>query len=507
MSLNLTPLLTGAVRRHGDRIALRINERAWSYAELDQDSNRLAACLRAHGVAKGDAVALLIRNRAEYVIADLAILKLAAVKVPLNELMSGDEAAYCLEHSGARLLIAEADLAANAVPNGGTLQHRLTLDAEGPLCWSDAMACPDAPIATECSADDPALIMYTGGTTGHPKGVLHLQGGLGACLLAHVICAEVARDEVMMLASPLPHSAGFLLQACLLQGGATVLVGKFDAAAFLATAAATGATWTFAVPTMLYRLFDAVTPGAAHPFRTIVYGAAPMGRERLLAGKALFGDVFVQLYGQSESPNFITSLSKDDHRDPELLGSCGRAVPFAELRICDEAGVEQPEGTVGEVRARTPYVMRGYAGDPEATALALDDGWLRTGDLGRLDANGYLFLVDRAKDMIISGGFNIYSVEVEAALRGHPAVADVAVVGLPDEDWGERVVAVVVRARPVEAEELRSFGRAALTAYKAPKTVTFVEALPLTKFGKIDKKRLRAMLTAPAPCAPLPVLA
>ena len=220
--------------------------------------------------------------------------------------------------------------------------------------------------------------------------------------------------------------------------------------------------------------------------RTIVYGAAPMSRPRLEDALARFGPVFVQIYGQTECPNFITSLGKEDHLHSRLLASCGRAVPFVELRTRQT----DPETSVGEVEVRSPYLMTEYFRNPDATAEALGDGWLKTGDLGHID-DGYLFLVDRAKDMIITGGMNVYSSEVEAVLRKHASVAEVAVVGLPDDDWGEVVTAVVVPAGPASAEELRLFARANLSAYKVPKTVAFRVELPLTNYGKVDKKRLR----------------
>ena len=226
--------------------------------------------------------------------------------------------------------------------------------------------------------------------------------------------------------------------------------------------------------------------------RTIVYGAAPMSQDRIQQGLALFGPIFLQLYGQTECPNFITTLSKNDHLQTSLLASCGRAVPMLELRIIKFDGETAGVGEVGEVAVASPYLLVEYYKNPKATGEALQGRWLHTGDLGYLDDRGYLFLVDRAKDMIISGGMNIYSIEVEEALRQHPAVRDAAVIGTPDLDWGESVSAFITARGPVDEAELRSFAKTILSAYKVPKRIVVLDDLPVTKFGKVDKKILRS---------------
>ena len=249
---------------------------------------------------------------------------------------------------------------------------------------------------------------------------------------------------------------------------------------------------------MLYRLFDHLSEDGTVPasLRTIVYGAAPMGRERLEQGLKRFGPIFIQLFGQTECPNFVTTLSKADHLNVDLLPSCGRPVALLDVRIRKPDGRIAGVGEVGEVEVASPYLLLEYYKNPEATADALGDGWLRTGDLGYFDAGRYLFLVDRAKDMIVSGGMNVYSVEVEAALRQHPVILDAAVIGVPDPDWGEGVVAFATTSRPIDEADVRAFVKAMLSAYKVPKRVLFREALPLTKYGKIDKKALRGDLAA-----------
>lgn len=496
-------LLLAGLRRHAVRPALTADGQTLSYADLDALSDRVARFLAGHGVGRGIAVALYLRNGAEYVIAELALLKLAAVRVPLNELIGGPELAHCLAHSGARLMIADADLA-RAVPSNPARTDVLVgcsgadLPANS-VRWDDAVASGDRFEATIAAADDTAIIAYTGGTTGRPKGVRHSYGRMAWNLFSHVNCLDIRREEVMLLTTPLPHSSGYHLAAGLLQGAHIIVERRFDPDRFFALCRDMGVTWTMMVPTMLYRLLDHPAAGSQDHARlaTIVYGAAPISRPRLEQGLQAFGNVFVQIYGQTECPNLITSLGKEDHLQPALLSSCGRPVPLAELRLrtatAETATARTGDAETGEVEVRAPYLLTEYFGDAPATRAAVIDGWLSTGDLGRIE-NGYLFLVDRTKDMIISGGMNVYSTEVEAVLCEHAAVREAAVVGLPHADWGEAVTAMVVAHQKVSVEEIRRFAKVRLSAYKVPKFVHFVDRLPLTRYGKIDKRGVREQL-------------
>lgn len=493
-------LLIGAIRRHGARTALIVGEQTLTYADLDVLSDRLAGYLNRQGLGRGARIALHLRNSSEYVVAELAILKLAAVRIPLNELMGRPELTYCLQHADAQVLIAHAGLPQPEAINNAPAVLRISVPDDmpsrsGEVAWNEAIAAAPLEALIVAAPDDTAILAYTGGTTGHPKGVRHVYGRMAMNLLAHVVCGDVRSDEVMLLTTPLPHSAGYHMAACLLQGGVTVLQPRFEVAGFLDACARHRATWTFAVPTMLYRLLDAIGEGDpdVSSLRTVVYGAAPMSQPRLEEALTKLGPVFLQIYGQTECPNFITTLSKDDHLNPALLASCGRAVPFVEVRTAHSG--EMP---VGEVEVRSPYLLHEYFKDADATAAAVDAGWLRTGDLGYLDG-GYLFLVDRAKDMIITGGMNVYSSEVETALRLHESVREVAVVGLPDADWGEAVTAVVIREGDISPAALRAFAKSRLSTYKVPKTIVFASDLPLTTYGKVDKKRLRQELTDAGP--------
>jgi fatty-acyl-CoA synthase/long-chain acyl-CoA synthetase len=487
-------LLLSSLQRHAGRPAITVARRSWTYSQIDALSDRLAVYLAGLGVGPGVAVAVHLHNSCEYVVSEFAILKLAAIRVPLNEQMGVSELSYCLAHSGAQVLITHADLPrANDLPAKpfmivvGAVPDQ-PLDA-GQTHWSDAMSDQATFKPLTAAAQNTAIIAYTGGTTGRPKGVRHTYGRMAWNLFAHINCLEIRAEEVMLLTTPLPHSSGYHMVAAFLQGAHVVIESRFDPQRFFELCRDLGVSWTMMVPTMLYRLLD--HPAAGSPdhraLRTIVYGAAPINRERLEEGLRKFGKVFLQIYGQTECPNLITTLSKDDHTNPALLASCGRAVPLVELRLRpDESGA-------GEVEVRSPYLLTEYFRDPVATQEALHEGWLSTGDLARLE-DGYLFLVDRAKDMIISGGMNVYSTEVESVLREHPMVREAAVVGIPHPDWGEAVTAVVIAAEGSNPEEIRQFAKARLSAYKAPKSVHIIEEMPLTQYGNIDKRRIRVLI-------------
>jgi fatty-acyl-CoA synthase len=487
-------LLLTSLRRHSKRPAITVGEQSWSYAQIDEMSDRLAGFLAAQGVGPGVAVAVHLRNGCEYVVAEFAILKLAAVRVPLNELMGVPELTYCLEHSDAKVLITNIDLPKADRGQNGLIEVIVGLETTQPLAakqfnWSDALAEQLPFVRLKAEADDTAIIAYTGGTTGRPKGVRHTYGRMAWNLFSHINCLDIRAEEVVLLTTPLPHSSGYHMVAGFLQGAHIVIEPKFDADRFFKLCRELSVTWTMMVPTMLYRLLDHPAAGSSdhNALATIVYGAAPINRARLEEGLRKFGKIFLQIYGQTECPNLITTLSKDDHTNPDLLTSCGQAVPLVELRLRpDESGA-------GEVEVSSPYLLTEYYKDPNVTNEALRDGWLKTGDLARLE-NGYLFLVDRAKDMIITGGMNVYSTEVEGVLREHHSVIEAAVVGIPDPDWGEAVTAVVIAEGDVSTDEIRQFAKARLSAYKVPKSVHVIAEMPLTQYGKIDKRRVRAML-------------
>lgn len=497
----LRDVLFPALKRHGARTALVASGQTWTYADLEQAARAVAGELRDRGVAPGVPVALVLPNGAEYVVADLAIALLGAAKVPLNLMLSVEEQAYMIQDSGAEVCVVGQEHTGCVPRTYGAAPDILVVGGPDDD-WAAALAHAPMTDESEVLADTRALIMYTGGTTGRPKGVVHTQRGLAMNLLSHLIEMELVAEDVVLLTSPLPHSAGFLLQAALAKGASVIVEDRFDVDGVVERIERDRVTYLFLVPTMIYRLLDVVTARGhfdGSSLRTILYGAAPITPDRLAQGLRLFGPVFVQLYAQSEAPNFLTRLRRDDHRlgadAARLLTSCGQSVVMAEVRVVRDDGSVCNPGEVGEVTAWSPYTMEGYLGRPTETAEALRDGWLYTGDLGFLTEDGYLHLVDRKKDMIITGGLNVYSGEVEKALAGLDGVKEVAVAGVPHPDWGEAVIAFVIPSDgSVTSESILAAARDELSSYKRPKDVLLVDVLPTTAVGKIDKLALRALV-------------
>ncbi|CAA0124853.1 Long-chain-fatty-acid--CoA ligase FadD13 [Mycolicibacterium vanbaalenii] len=492
MSLTLRSLFLGTLERFGRRPAVRAGEITASYAEIAATANRLAHHLVALGVTPGAPVALMMSNRVEWVVADQAIIRAGGAKVPINDMLSTSEMAFILQDCGAQ--VAVTDEVMGDVAEAAGLPHVIRIGPD----WDAAIASapPSGPPDITVTGADVGLIIYTGGTTGRQKGVVHTQHGLAINLLAHLVEIGLLDDERLLLSTPLPHSAGFLAQAGLLKGALHFIERRFDTTLVLNRIEHDGVTFLFMVPTMIYRLLDAAEGRELDlsSLRTILYGAAPITPERLEQGLRRFGAVFMQLYGQSEAPNFITRLTREDHDPllPERLASCGRPATLVKVAVLDDRGSPLPAGQVGEICARAPYVMSGYRGLPDTTANTLRDDWLHTGDIGLLDEDGYLHLLDRKNDMIISGGMNVYTTEVEQVVSACPGVAQVAVVGVPHPDWGEAVVAFVVSSDEFDQDAAMNRCRAELAAYKRPKAFQRVEALPVTSVGKVDKKRLKA---------------
>ena len=494
------------IRRHAaeraDVVALRHGGRALTYGELDERSNRVAQALLGRGVTAGTRVAYLDRSSPEVVELLFAASKVGAVLVPLNWRLAAPEMAAVLADARAPLLIAgrayrevAEDLLDRLAP-----APELIVVGEGYEGWLEAHEPRDP--GGRGDAGDVIVQMYTSGTTGVPKGVLTTHGNLAVTAQTSL---RWAFDERSVSLTPLPmfHIGGIGWAYCgLWHGATTVLVSDFEPAAVLDVLERQRVTNAVLVPTML-QLLTAV-PGAAErdysALRSIAYGAAPITTPVLKASLRTFGCALFGLYGLTESTGGVIALEPEDH-DPggpreHLLRSAGRPYPWVELRIADPVSGEPLEAhAVGEVWLRGPNVTPGYFNRPSETAAALTpDGWLRTGDGGYVDEDGYLFLADRIKDMIVSGGENIYPVEVEEALAQHAEVADVAVIGVPDTHWGEAVKALVVPrpgTRPAPAD-LIAFARERLAGYKLPRSVDFVDELPRTPSGKVLKRELRA---------------
>ena len=506
----LADLISQAGRHFSRRTAVIAPGVRHSFAEVEGASNQLAsALLGAHGLTKGDRVALLLPNCPEYIIADLALLKAGLVRVPVNPRLAGPEVAYILDHSGAAVLITDPDFSdpVDAVRGdlAGLRHVAFAGDAApaGTMTWSALLSAGDpTPFQVATVDDDPCMLIYTSGTTGRPKGALTTVASRWASL-ANIYANEifVAADDVMIHAASLAHGTGTKVLPHYLKGAANVTLPRFEADAFCAAIEAHGATTTWLVPTMVAMVVDVARQGAhdLSSLHTIMYAGAPMPEAILAAGLDLFGPVFVQIYGLTEAPQPDLILPKEDHvPDPETgrpgrPGVTGRPAIGVAVRVVVDDGREVAPGEIGEIILAGTHIMREYWHDPDATAETLRDGWCHTGDLARIDEDGYITVVDRRKDMIISGGYNVYPKEVEDALYDHPAVRECAVIGRPDPFWGETVEAVVSLRHETgaTADDLVAHCTNLLAGYKKPRRIIFVDALPKTATGKIDKKALR----------------
>ena len=487
---------------------MRCGERSLTFADVDVGANRMAHVLAGLGASRGSRVGLLVDNGIWSIPIDFACLKAGAVRVPLNARLATGEQVRMLAATGARLLVHSADLAERAAELAGAVDG-LRLVSLGPAPEVDATdllaetvraSATDPRLAAD--PDDPVLVLFTSGTTGTLKAVEHTQASYGAIttnILANLVSPE--RSSVMLHAASLVHASGTFVLPYWVRGGCAAVLAGFDAESYLDDLVRYRATEINLVPTMLAML---VASGAAEradlsSLRRAVYGASPMPRPLLEQVLEAWGPRLVQYYGQTEAPLAITVLDADDHHDPSLLGSCGHPSVDAEVAVTAEDGTSVAVGDVGELRVRAPFAMAGYAGAPELTAQTItDDGWVRTRDLARVDDRGYLTLVDRTSDMIVTGGYNVYPREVEEVLASHPAVGGAAVVGAPDETWVEAVTAFVTLRPGAETteEELRQHVRARLAGYKVPKTVRFVDAIPTSPVGKILRRALREPLWA-----------
>ncbi|TFL16608.1 class I adenylate-forming enzyme family protein [Jannaschia formosa] len=441
---------------------------------------RLAGALRARGIAPGDRVAIWAKNAPDWLVALLGIWWAGAVAVPVNARLHPAELDWILGDSGAAAVITDRPEGRDgAIPLGALPQgEALPLVSRGP--------------------EDIAWLFYTSGTTGRPKGVCITHGMLTAMALAYPVDVDpLSPEDAAVYAGPMSHGAGLYSLPHLLAGARHVVPeGGFDPAALLRLTAEVGRASMFLAPTMVQRLLAAARAAGdrAPGIRTIVYGGGPMYLADLEAALDWFGPKFVQIYGQGECPMAITALPRAEIADRDAPGWAARAGSVGRAQSVVEVAVEAAPGAPGEILVRGAPVMPGYWGNPEASAKALRDGWLRTGDIGRLDAEGYLTLVDRSKDLIISGGHNVYPREVEEALLTHPEVDEASVIGVPDADWGERVMAVIVGT--AEEAALDAHCRARIAGFKLPRRYAFVAELPKNAYGKVLKTELRARFGA-----------
>lgn len=483
--MQIGALIRRAAIHHGPLPCLTEGTRTLTYAEFDAATDRLGNALLALGLVPGDRVGVLLPNSIECIIAYYALAKAGLVRVGMNTRETLAEHNYKLSDSESRAVL-----------------HK---DQDG-LCpeiqigWADICNMISTGDPARCihdrALDAPYRLGYTGGTTGNPKAVTLTTRGELAELSAFLtdLVPGIKRGDTFLHAAPIAHASGAFFLPAVVRGARSLVMTKFDTANFIALAQAERATMTFLVPTMLAMLLeDPSLPSADLHFDTIAYGASPIAETILRRAEARFGRVFAQSYGQAESPMVITCLRPEDH---DRIGSCGRPFTIVEVAVLDDDDNEVPVGTTGEICCRGPQTMAYYWNRPEATAEAFRNGWLHTGDVGRMDADGFFYILDRKNDMLISGGYNVYPREVEDVLLAFPGVVEAAVIGVPDEKWGDRVQAVVSGHADLDCAALIEHARAHLAGHKCPKAIEQWPELPKSGANKILRRTVRDRIMA-----------
>jgi long-chain acyl-CoA synthetase len=493
MSLNLAGIVTRGAAEHRDELAVRLDEIQLTYAQLDEMSAKAAEMLRDRGVGPGDRVGLMLPNVPAFVVLYYGILRAGAIVVPMNVMLKRREVAYYLDDSGSKLLLTSEDLQEEAEAGAAEAGvEAMALQRGGLPKWLEPYDAEPELAAT--SAQDTAVILYTSGTTGKPKGaeLTHANLDRNAEVVSRT-STRVGPGDVVLGALPLFHSFGqtVAMNASLRAGGCLALLPRFDPGAALELMQSLGATVFLGVPTMYAAILN-------HPdrerfdlssLRTCISGGQSLPVELLRGFEEAFGCKILEGYGLSETSPVACQNRPDRERVP---GSIGIPIEGTEMKIVDDSGAPVPDGEVGEILIRGPNVMKGYWRRPEATEEAIRDGWLHTGDLGRRDAEGYFYIVDRKKDLIIRGGYNVFPREVEEVLYEHPDVVEAAVVSVPDERLGEEVGAAVVLRPGSEAspEDLQEHVKSQLAAYKYPRQIWMLDELPKGPTGKILKREI-----------------
>jgi len=498
--VTLGDLIVQALTRHSSSEAFVAGDRRLTYAQVRYLVSQFTTALARRGVGLGVGVTMLSPNMPESWIVHAATLLLGGRFTGLQALASAEDHIVVCDDAAATVLVVTANLEEHGrrvLAEVDSLKHLLVIPVSGGLPEGESFAVQ--PItAGPATESDVAWLQYTGGTTGKPKGVMQPHRSMVQMVYAYLGDFEQPHRPRYLAVAPLTHATGLGVIPTLLRGGTVVIDQGFDPGRFLDIIEAEHINCVSALPTMVYTLLDQERPETRDlsGLEVIWYATGPMSPVRLAEARERIGPVFSQIYGQTESAGIGTVLPKAAHETASLeqLASCGRPTLGNRIRLIDDDGHDVPVGEVGEIAMRGRGVMLGYRNRPQETEAALKGGWLHTGDLARQDDNGLLYIVDRKKDMIISGGFNIYASEVEAALTGHPSVGSAAVIGVPDDRWGEIVTAFVV-ARPgqdVDTLALQSFVKQVKGSMYSPKKVVVVDSLPMTAVGKVDKKTLRA---------------
>jgi len=512
--MNLDVLLSNAVDRHRDRIAVGDARRRFSYAEVDRRLNRLGQALLALGLGRQDRIASLQQNSIETFEVDLAAARFGFVRTLLNWRQTADDHAYVIDHAEAKVLVFGGqfvELVAGLRERLPLVRHYICVaDGAGPVPdWAhdyDALlaGAAETPPRYPVGEQDWHSIYYTSGTTGKPKGVVLSQRNWLVLVRNHLVdpFREVTSDDVLLHAAPMSHASGAFLIAHFVRGARQFIVPRFDAGEVLAAIERERVTTSFLAPTMILMLLEhpdhAKTDKSS--LRNVVYGGAPMAAEHVRTVCREWGYVLSQGYGQWEAPQLMVAMNQAQHRialeegKEHRLASAGLPLSFCRIAVMDDEGNLLPTGAEGEIVTAGDHLMVGYLKNPEATAAERVGEWQRSGDVGRIDADGFVYLTDRKKDLIISGGNNIYPRVLEEVLHTHPAVHECIVVGVPDARWGELVHAVVIRRKgaELEADAFLAWCRDRLPGDKRPRSVEFVDELPKSNYGKILRREVRA---------------
>jgi len=507
-AVNIGLFFSKSALHHPDRLALASGEYELTYKQADERINSLAHALTNLGILRGDRVAIIQHNGPHYIESLFAIFKIGACAVPINFRLHLTEFEFILNHSEPRAIIIGPEFceAIRSIRDNIPVEHIICVSRplEGMLGYEDLISdSPSQEACVEVTPDELAWLFYTSGTTGKPKGAMLTHRNLLAMTMnVFADLVSLGLEASVLHAAPLSHGSGLYALPSIAKGAANIILREFDPEQFCRTIEERQVTHImFLVPTQLILLLQSpyLDRYDLSSLRYLIYGGSPMYVENLKQAVRRLGEILVQLYGQGESPMTISYLRKEEHvingteAQEQRLASAGLPRTDVELKIVDDAGKKLPFGKIGEIVVRGEVVMRVYWKNEEATAETLRNGWLHTGDLGYMDERGYLFIADRKKDFILSGGANIYPREVEEVILCHPAVSEVAVIGVPDPLWGESVKAVVVLKENIKAieSEIIAFCKAHVASYKKPKSVEFVETLPKSAYGKILKRELR----------------
>ena len=504
--MNLATFLRQAARRFPDRAAIIWGDRAWSWHELDRRVDAASSMLASMGIAKGDCVLIQSRNSNQLIETMFACFRLGAIWVPSNFRQTPNEIASLARSSGAAAMLCEIEFAEHATLCG--IERTVFLDDLGSGGYETRLAAADGTGAPDVRVDydDPCWFFFTSGTTGRPKAAILTHGQMGFVITNHLcdLLPGTTEADASLVVAPLTHGAGVHLLTQVARGAKTVIPAgaNFDASEIWDLVEKWRITNMFTVPTILKLLVEHPAAEAADrtSLRHVIYAGAPMYRRDQRKALKLLGPVLVQYFGLGEVTGAITVLPPRDHDAHDgpgvKVGTCGRERTAIEVSIQDMDGNTLDAGITGEICVCGPAVFAGYHDNPDANAAAFRDGWFRTGDLGYLDSDGDLFITGRASDMFISGGSNIYPLEIEEAILAHPSVAEAAVLGVPDALWGEVGIAVCIarHGHVICAKDLVQWLRGRIAPYKIPKEFHFWDALPRSAYGKVAKAELRALI-------------